>query len=90
MFLSFLTPLTFHLPYQISPSFYITSVPEDEEFKMALQTEIASELTGTGNTEEDGVAVNQIDIKKVHKNRVEEEKEKEGSLWERYEATQRE
>ena len=52
---SFLTPLTFYLLYQISPSFYITSVPEDEEFNMALQTEIASELTGTGNTEEDGV-----------------------------------
>ena len=52
---SFLAPISFHLPYQISPSFYITSVPEDEEFKMALQTEIASELTGTGNTEEDSV-----------------------------------
>ena len=34
--------------------------------------------------------MNQIDIKKVQKSRVEEDKEKEGSLWERYEATERE
>ena len=36
--------------FSIIQNFFL---PEDEEFNMALQTEMASELTGTGKTAED-------------------------------------